>query len=66
MNNAFPFFFSGFHIYIFSTYTFFTYLMLELIFWFNVNVNARLNSHYEASSYKKKQQKKITAYRKSV
>ena len=30
------------------------------------SLNARLNSHYEAWSYKKKKHKKITAYRKSV
>ena len=30
------------------------------------SLHARLNSHYEAWSYKKKNHKKITAYRKSV
>ena len=38
-----------------------------LFFFFNSDiVNARLNSHYEAWSYKKKKYKKITAYRKSI
>ena len=36
-------------------------------FCFNCDsLHARLNSHYEAWSYKKKKHKKITAYRKSV
>ena len=36
-------------------------------FFFNWDsLHARLNSHYEAWSYKKKKRKKITAYRKSV
>ena len=36
-------------------------------FFFNSDsLHARLNSHYEAWSYKKKKHKKITAYRKSV
>ena len=30
------------------------------------SLHARLNSYYEAWSYKKKKHKKITAYRKSV
>ena len=38
-----------------------------LFFKFNWHsLHARLNSHYEAWSYKKKKHKKITAYRKSV
>ena len=37
------------------------------ILFFNWNsIHARLNSHYEAWSYKKKKHKKITVYRKSV
>ena len=40
---------------------------LSSFFFFNWNsLHARLNSHYEAWSYKKKKHKKITAYRKSV
>ena len=43
-------------------------------FWFQVlavvfnwdSLHARLNSHYKAWSYKKKEQKKIKAYRKSL
>ena len=36
-------------------------------FFFNWDsLHARLNSHYEAWSYKEKQHKKIKAYRKSV
>ena len=30
------------------------------------SLHARLNTHYEAQSYKKKKHKKIKAYRKSV
>ena len=30
------------------------------------SLHARLNSHYEAWSYKKKKHKKVTSYRKSV
>ena len=30
------------------------------------SLHARLNSHYEAWSYKKKKHNKITAYRKSI
>ena len=41
--------------------------MLEYFFFFNCDSpHARLNSHYEAWSDKKKKHKKITAYRKSV
>ena len=39
----------------------------HIFFFFNWNsLHARLNSHYEAWSYKKKKTKKITGYRKSV
>ena len=39
----------------------------QLFFFFNWDsLHARLNSHYEAWSYKKKSTKKITGYRKSV
>ena len=38
-----------------------------LLFVFNWDsLHARVNSHYEARSYKKKKYKKIKAYRKSV
>ena len=38
-----------------------------LLFVFNWDsLHARVNSHYEAWSYKKKKYKKIKAYRKSV
>ena len=36
------------------------------IFLIGINFHARLNSHYEARSYKKKRHKKIKSYRKSV
>ena len=37
------------------------------LFFFNWDsLHAKLNSHYEAWSYKKKKHKKVTAYRKSV
>ena len=46
------------------------YLKLSLfcnIFFFNCDsLHARLNSHYEAWSYKKKKHRKVKAYRKSV
>ena len=36
-------------------------------FFFNwYSLNARLNSHYEAWSYKKRKHKKVKAYRKSI
>ena len=39
----------------------------HLIFFFNWNsLHAKLNSHYEPWSYKKKKHKKIEAYRKPV
>ena len=41
--------------------------LFQKFFFFNwVSLHARLNSHYEAWSYKKKSIKKITGYRKSV
>ena len=45
------------------------YIYIYIHVYFNCNcdsLHARLNSHYEAWSYKKKKHKKITAYRKSV
>ena len=43
------------------------WLLLLLLFFFNWDSpHARLNSHYEAWSYKKRSTKKITGYRKSV
>ena len=40
---------------------------ITLIFFLNWDsLHPRLNSHYEAWSYKEKKHKKITAYRKSV
>ena len=37
------------------------------IFFFNwYSLHARLNSHYEAWSYKKRKHKKVKAYRKSI
>ena len=42
-------------------------LLLSFFFFFNWDsLHARLNSHYEAWSYKKRSTKKITGYRKSV
>ena len=43
-------------------------LFLELIDFFLkwYSLHARLNSHYEAWSYKKKKHKKVKAYRKSI
>ena len=41
-------------------------LLLQSSFFNWDSLRARLNSHYEAWSYKKKKHKKITAYRKSV
>ena len=39
----------------------------ERIFFFNwYSLHARLNSHYEAWSYKKRKHKKVKAYRKSI
>ena len=41
--------------------------LLRYLFFLNWDsLHARLNSHYEAWCYKKKNHKKITAYRKSV
>ena len=40
------------------------YIMLLFLNW--DSLYARLDSHYEAWSYKKKKQKKIKAYMKSV
>ena len=45
------------------------YVNIKLIFFLSLNwdlLHARLNSHYEAWSYKKKKNKKIKAFRKSV
>ena len=39
---------------------------IERVFFNWDSLHARLNSHYEAWSYKKKKHKKITAYRISV
>ena len=45
----------------------FLYFIFLTFFLFNWDsLHARLNSHYETWSYKKKKHKKITAYRKSV
>ena len=47
----------------------YTVLGVQMIFVFFFNcdsLHARLNSHYEACSYKKKKHEKIKAYRKSV
>ena len=38
----------------------------EMIFFNWYSLHARLNSHYEAWSYKKKKLKKVKAYRKSI
>ena len=35
-------------------------------FFFWYSLHARLNSHYEAWSYKKRKHKKVKAYRKSI
>ena len=44
-----------------------SFILAEPLFLFNWDsLHARLNSHYEAWSYKKRSTKKITAYRKSV
>ena len=40
--------------------------LLEFLFFNWDSLHARLNSHYDAWSYKKKKQKKVKAYRKSV
>ena len=46
---------------------FFSVLTPAIIFFFNWDsLHARLNSYYEARSYKNKTTKKITGYRKSV
>ena len=40
---------------------------MKVFFFFNWDsLNARLKSHYEAWTYKKRSTKKITGYRKSV
>ena len=44
-----------------------TELLPFFYFFFNwYSLHARLNSHYEAWSYKEKKQKKVKAYRKSL
>ena len=43
---------------------FFSELCFFLKNWYSLHV--RLNTHYEAWSYKKKKHKKVKAYRKSV
>ena len=44
-----------------------SFILAEPLFLFNWDsLHARLNSHYEAWSYKKRSTKKITGYRKSV
>ena len=48
------------------TYKFTMYLLGIYLFFNWDSLHARLNSHYEASSYKKNKYKKIKAYRKSV
>ena len=42
------------------------FMYLRSPFLTGIHSNARLNSHYEAWTYKKKKQEKIKAYRKSV
>ena len=42
----------------------FSFVLLFIVNWDSLHV--RLNSHYEARSYKKKKHKKVKAYRKSV
>ena len=42
-------------------------LTIFFFFFFNsYSLQARLNSHYEAWSYKKRKHKKVKAYRKSI
>ena len=42
------------------------WIILRMLFFNCDSLHARLNSHYEAWSYKKKKHKKIKAYRKSI
>ena len=55
------------NIYLFKVNNRNTRKRFEICFFFNwYSLHARLNSHYEAWSYKKRKHKKVKAYRKSL